>query len=365
MKRVLISAVAAGALLGQLHAVEVYKDGDKSFGVFGTARAILGYGGNTSNTKGYNGEFIAGIQGNSRIGVNFTVGNLFGAALLGVGEATLRGVAGNSGFRQIYAGYKFGDAGQILAGKNELVTSMGGFSSDTWNVDSGLAGFGGAATSTRRFQIAYSVAGLTFSISENDFSTSTVGSRGYEVPRFSLGYEYKDSDIRAKVALSYAYNRVLNTKNAFLLTAGVRPVFGDQYVSALLSYGYNAEKLGEQSRRGASSLKPGFQNFDTFGNSGRGTDNTNIAALALEYGVNLSSDLAFKLGVGYQYAAVKGVPQNEHSYGVFAQLPYKVGAGFNITPQVGYIGTTIATRNGAPTKNEGNVLATVQFALNF
>ena len=49
MKRVLISAVAAGALLGQLNAFEVYKNGDKSFGVFGSARALLGYGLNITN----------------------------------------------------------------------------------------------------------------------------------------------------------------------------------------------------------------------------------------------------------------------------------------------------------------------------
>ena len=57
MKRVLISAVAAGALLGQLNAFEVYKDGDKSFGVFGVANALVGYGLNFNNSM--NGTTIA------------------------------------------------------------------------------------------------------------------------------------------------------------------------------------------------------------------------------------------------------------------------------------------------------------------
>ena len=399
MKRVLISAIAAGALLGQLHAVEVYKDGDKSFGVFGTARALLGYGlgitnamydGKIEGNTTAKGEFLAGIQTNSRIGINFTVGKVFGAALIGVGESTLYGAGGNTGFRQLYAGYDFGDAGKLLAGKNELITSMGGFSSSTWDTDGGLNGFGGASTSTRRLQIAYSVAGVTVSISENDFGgrtggravttngTTRVQGAGYEVPRLSVGYEYKDSSIRAKVAATYAYRNdktsygtgdnveTTNVKNAFLISAGVRPTFGDQYVAALVTYGYNAEKLGEM-KIAAPTLSAGFQNIGV-SSSTRGTDNTNIAALALEYGVNLSDDLALKIGAGYQYASVRGLDADTHSYAGFIQLPYKVGAGFNIIPQVGYIGTTIASKDelgkwGAG--NVGNFLATVQFALNF
>lgn len=390
MKRVLISAVAAGALLGQLNAFEVYKDGDKSFGVFGSARALLGYGLNitngmydgkiTKNSTKTNGEFLAGIQGNSRIGINFTVGKVFGAALIGVGESTLYGAGGNTGFRQLYAGYDFGDAGKLLAGKVELITSMGGFSSDTWNTDNGLNGFGGKGQSTRRLQIAYSVAGLTFSISENDFggrtggraitsgNTTTVQGRGYEVPRFSLGYEYKDSDIRAKVAASYAYKNDTaadTAKNAFLVTAGVRPTFGDSYVAALLTYGYNAEKLGE-ILIATPTLKAGFQNVGVT-SSVRGTSNTNIAALALEYGINLTNDLALKIGAGYQYFHNQGDNGDKHSYAGFVQLPYKVGAGFNIIPQVGYMGTTEATKATGKwgAVNIGNFLATVQFALNF
>ncbi len=374
MKRVLISAIAAGALLGQLGAAEIYKDGDKSFGVFGTARAVLGYGFNSGNGGNHQGEFLSGIQTNSRIGINFTVGKLFGAALIGVGESTLLGAGGNTGFRQIYAGYDFGDAGKLLAGKNELVTSMGGFSSSIFDTDGGLNGFGGTSTSTRRLQIAYSVAGLTFSISENDSRNATAGGGGYEVPRFSLGYEYKDSSIRAKVVASYAYrndratgNFREGTKNSAFLAAGIRPTFGDQYVSALLAYGYNADKIGEM-KLGTPTIGTGFQNLgvSATGVNARGVDNTNLAAVALEYGVNLNADLAFKLGLGYQYAYVKNDLINLHSYSAFVQLPYKVGAGFSIIPQVGYLGLTGQQRakNGA-NGNIGDVLAEVQFNLTF
>lgn len=403
MKRVLISFVAAGALLGQLGAAEIYKDGDKSFGVFGTARAIVGYGWNfnseaakNNGTRSYlrteQNDILYGIQGNSRIGVNFTVGKLFGAALIGANEKTFyNSIAGNGnatvgsttgvnvmtpGFRQLYAGYDFGDAGKLLAGKNELVTSMGGFSSDIFDTDSGQNGFGGTSTSTRRFQIAYSVAGLTVSISENEFgSGASYKSWQKQIPRISLGYEYKDSSIRAKVAASYAHKNATSAtsghRDMVLVTAGVRPVFGDQYLSVLLTYGLNATKVGE-AKLATAGLARGFgtgvtNNYTEL--TGSVDADINTYAALLEYGVNLTNDLAFKVGAGYQYASawLGGGYGKLHSYSAFVQLPYKVGGGFSIIPQVGYLGTTNKeTSPGIKSyDNTGSVLAEVQFNLSF
>ena len=304
---------------------------------------------------------------------------------------------------------------------------MGGFSSDTWNTDSGLNGFGGTSTSTRRFQVAYSVAGVTVSLSQNDLRYSsndattyggTAGGKGYEIPRISVGYEYKDESIRAKVATSYGVIRQIknspdatpnpgqiNTleKHAFLLTAGVRPVFGDAYVSALLTYGLNSDLMGE-SKVVVPSLGEGFINsLDVSSNfpltSTKNTalplvgtttkpKDTHIVALALEFGMNLTDDLGLKVGGGYQFATKTPTRFNGgglmagqvHSYSVFVQLPYKVGNGFNIIPQVGYLGASTigspfetnpyedvdAAPNGRRASVDvGNFLATVQFALNF
>lgn len=392
MKRVLISFVAAGALLGQLGAAEIYKDGDKSFGVFGTARAIVGYGWNfnseaakNNGTRSYlrteQNDILYGIQGNSRIGINFTVGKLFGAALLGASENTFRdGSSNTGGFRQLYAGYDFGDAGKLLAGKNELITSMGGFSSDIFDTDSGLNGFGGQSTSTRRFQVAYSVAGLTVSISENEFgSGASYKSWQKQIPRISLGYEYKDSSIRAKVAASYAHKNATAAnsghRDMVLVTAGVRPVFGDQYLSVLLTYGLNAVQVGE-AKIATAGLARGFgtgvtDRLDITAMNGTTSISADINTYAamLEYGVNLADDLAFKVGAGYQYASawLGGGYAKLHSYSAFVQLPYKVGGGFSIIPQVGYLGTTNKeTSPGIKSyDNTGSVLAEVQFNLSF
>lgn len=386
MKRILISAVAAGALLGQLGAAEIYKDGDKSFGVFGTVRGIVGYGHNFSNTV-FDGkttlirqqdEFIYGIQNNTRIGVNFTLGKLFGAGLIGIGEATFRGRNDTAGFRQIYAGYDFDNAGKLLVGKNELITSMAGFSSSIFDTDSGLQGFGGTSTSTRRFQIAYSVAGLTFSISENDAGATSNAGRGYEIPRFSLGYEHNADGLRAKIAASYTHvDKTSNSAelDAAVVTAGAKAGFGASYVSGLLTYGFNAEKIGE-GKIGIPALNAGYRaslavsanTSNTFGGATTGKD-TNLVGVALEFGHNLTDDLAVKVGGGYQYTKTQYIADPLHNYAAFVQLPYSVGKGFSIIPQVGYLGTTVATKVTGTTKtsyaNVGNVLAEVQLNFTF
>lgn len=388
MKRILISAVAAGALLGQLSAFEVVNDGEKSLSVFGAAKAVVGYGYNFSQgtKKGskvvrgkYPSEFIYGIQGNSRIGLSFTYGKLFGAALLGAGESTFYGDGvtqdngkwtPKGGFRQLYAGYDFGDMGKILAGKNEIATSMGGFSSSIFDTESGLQGFGGTSTSTRRFQVAYMLDGFTISVSEND--VSDIGALGNKsIPRFNVSYDYKADGLVAKVAASYTNASRKATQHIALVTAGAKYNLGDAgYVSGLLTYGLNSQLVGE-SKVALPSLSRGFGNVGVSGDNntiiGGTSNNTHIASVAVEYGTNLTDDLKFIVGGGYQYAthAKKGEKPTEkldgqlHSYSAFVQTPYNVGGGFSIIPQVGYLGTT------AYKTNTGNVLAEVLFNLVF
>lgn len=380
MKRILISAVAAGALLGQLSAFEVVNDGEKSLSVFGAAKAVVGYGYNFSQSteKGskvvrgaYPSEFIYGIQGNSRIGLSFTYGKLFGAALLGAGESTFYGGGTNSGFRQLYAGYDFGDAGKILAGKSELATSMG-FSSSIFDTEAGLQGFGGTSTGTRRFQIAYMLDGLTIQISENDVNNFDKQGGNKSIPRFTIGYDYNADALTAKVVASYTNASRKATQHIALVSAGAKYNLGDAgYVSGLLTYGLNSQLVGE-SKIALPSLTRGFGNVGVSGTGeyekfelGGTSNNTHIASVAVEYGTNLTDDLKFIVGGGYQFATntKKGAGDPDtarlHSYSAFVQTPYNVGGGFSIIPQVGYLGTT------ANKTNTGNVLAEVLFNLVF
>lgn len=377
MKRILISAVAAGALLGQLSAFEVVNDGEKSLSVFGAAKAVVGYGYNFSQEKGkkvvrgaYPSEFLYGIQGNSRVGLSFTYGKVFGAALLGAGESTFYGDKTNTGgFRQLYAGYDFGDAGKILAGKSELVTSMG-FSSSIFDTEAGLQGFGGTSTGTRRFQIAYMLDGLTIQISENDVNNISEKGGNKSIPRFTIGYDYNADALTAKVVASYTNASRKATQHIALVSAGAKYNLGEAgYVSGLLTYGLNSQLVGE-SKIALPSLTRGFGNLNLAEGKVEGgkSNNTHIASVAVEYGTNLTDDLKFIVGGGYQYATsakksdkptATGFDGQLHSYSAFVQTPYNVGGGFSIIPQVGYLGTTHYKTN------TGNVLAEVLFNLVF
>lgn len=378
MKRILISAIAAGALLGQLSAVEIINDGDKKLSVFGVANAVIGYGVNHKTHSSPEHAFIYGIQGNSRIGLSFEVGNIFGAALIGAVEDYKHASAVDSnhknvypGFRQIYAGYNFGDAGKLLAGRNELITSNS-FSSSIFDAEAGLNGFGGTSTSTRRFQVAYSVAGFTVALSENESSYGKPS-----IPRISAGYEINNSDLKAKVAASYAHLQNINL-HMFYLTAGAKAnLGGTSYLSGMVSYGLNSDKVGEQAVS-TTSVGQGYANWGVTGSVndttlGRGKkQNTNILSLMLEYGLNFTDALGFKVGAGYQIAKVAHKNSSDlHAYSAFVQLPYTAykhssGAAFSIIPQIGYLGTTLHTNVSPKTDTRtGDFLAEVLFKLSF
>lgn len=385
MKKVLISMVAAGAMISSASAIEVYKEGDNTVNIFGTIRAVAGYGHVFRSTaikseiapfygrSIIGSDIIFGLQSNSRIGIDFKYNGFFGAALIGANEATLYGVSasGTPGFRQLYAGYDFGNAGKLLIGKVELPTSMG-FSSDIFDSDNGQKGFGGTSTSTRRFQVQYSLPlGLTIAISENDFNVNNNYSKmsNKSIPRLSMSYEYNTKELVAKVAATYAYGNQYDTttahvdpKNAFLITAGVKPTFGNMYVSTMLTYGLNSNLIGESSI-GLPWITKGINNISLTTSSinnllvdtNAPTNDINFYSALAEFGYSINDSLKAIVGAGYQYASVfQGAGQGYikvHSYSAFFQLPYAVSKNFSIIPQVGYLGATNKQSEGKGTPN--------------
>ena len=99
MKKVLLTLIAV-LMAVPAFAIEVYNNGeDTSVEIYGTARGYIGYG--HSSVDGIvNGDvnpdvnpdydnFLYGLQGNSRIGTKFKVGNFAGQVELGANENTL------------------------------------------------------------------------------------------------------------------------------------------------------------------------------------------------------------------------------------------------------------------------------------
>lgn len=389
MKKVLISMVAAGAIVSSVSALEVYKEGDNVVNIFGTIRGVAGYGhsfnsiaSDQNNTKTHTNtitgsDILYGLQGNSRIGVDFKYNGFFGAALLALNEKTFQGSADNAaGFRQLYGGYDFGSAGKLLIGKVETLTSMG-FSSDIFDGDNGQNGFGGTSTSTRRFQVQYILPmGLSVAISEQEKGINNATSfTRKSIPRFAVSYDYKTDNLVAKVAATYTHGDTAadKSKDAVLVTAGVKPTFGNMYVSAMLTYGLNADLIGEMN-----TAIPKFDARGHLANLGMTSsaaytfngDTNRYAALA-EFGYSINESLKAIVGAGYQFTssygsmsianmngsaistALSGMKYGKvHSYSAFFQLPYAVSKNFSIIPQVGYVGTTVKASSGKGTANK-------------
>lgn len=383
MKKVLLTLVAV-LMAVPAFAIEVYNNGeDTSVEIYGTARGYVGYGHSTMDDSvdtSATDDFLYGLQGNSRIGTKFKIGNFAGQVELGANENTL--TFGQSkvgvGLRQVWGSYTFGNAGTFVAGKTDTPTSMSGFSSDIMDTDGGLNGFGGNSTSNRRFQMAYRVMGLDIAIIENDMSAnkgnvggvyqsgidennnpvySNIFADGGEyIPRLAIAYTYKGANLMAKIGATYsALNGRLKgpltdpdtrwtTIHAFGIVAGVKPTFmdGKLWLAIQARYGMNEEFYGEAKT---------VYNGGTFGHTSVGTItsvdsegtvyNTSRVNVGLELGYKVTEAFSAILGGGYQLTMneVSGF-ENINSYGAYVQIPYAVSKNFSLIPQISYFGTS-------------------------
>lgn len=372
MKKVLLT-LAAVLMAVPAFAIEVYNNGeDTSVEIYGTARGYVGYG-HSATDDGVNvpdnDNFLYGLQGNSRIGTKFKVGNFAGQVELGANENTLTYGQGKVGvgLRQVWGSYTFGNAGTFVAGKTDTPTSMSGFSSDIMDTDGGLKGFGGNSTSNRRFQMAYRVMGLDIAIIEDEMSSSAANINGFTdnanayIPRLAIAYTYKGANLMAKIGATYsALNGTITTPtnadtrwttiHAFGIVAGVKPTFmdGKLWLAIQARYGMNEELYGEAGT---------YENLGAFGHTAYGNNlmtvdgdgtvnNTSRVNVGLELGYKVTEAFSAILGGGYQltmYDAVNnstGVKyENINSYGVYVQIPYAVSKNFSLIPQISYFGT--------------------------
>ena len=366
MKKVLLT-LAAVLMAVPAFAIEVYNNGeDTSVEIYGTARGYVGYGHSATDngvTVTDNDNFLYGLQGNSRIGTKFKVGNFAGQVELGANENTLTYGQGKVGvgLRQVWGSYTFGNAGTFVAGKTDTPTSMSGFSSDIMDTDGGLKGFGGNSTSNRRFQMAYRVMGLDIAIIEDEMSSNAAKINGFTdnanayIPRLAIAYTYKGANLMAKIGATYsALNGTITTPtnadtrwttiHAFGIVAGVKPTFmdGKMWLAIQARYGMNEELYGEAGT---------YENLGAFGHTeygnnlmtvdGDGTvNNTSRVNVGLELGYKVTEAFSAILGGGYQLTMndVAGF-ENIHSYGAYVQIPYAVSKNFALIPQISYFGT--------------------------
>lgn len=356
-KLLLVSAVLSAAL-SQMSAYKVVDEDDKVIDVYGSARGYVGFGATQSTTNPSYGSALYGLQGNSRLGVKAKVGNLEANAELGLKEP--------DGFRQMWGAYTFGSAGTLLFGKTDTPSvAKSIFSSDLADTEQGSAGFGGLRTSSRKLQVAYSIAGFTIALVDD--STSVINARDAQneaIPRIAASYylqnEDKTLDFQVGGAYKY-YNQGIRPSqgegserfdglsgSAFHIFTAVKSQMMEKslYVSAMAHYGMNADLYGEQR---TNTNAGGYSHTQIF-NDGNVRDVHRVGAY-VESGYKFSDMLSGVLGLGYQLSAATPVLGSAttnaslmaHTFMAMAQLPVKLEKSLTITPQVGYYGALIDT----------------------
>lgn len=397
MKKVFLTLFAV-LLAVPAFAIEVYNNGENSVGIYGHVRGYMGYGMDMNGgSSDYNGtvttvdptfghQMFYGVQGNTRIGTNIKIGNFTAQFELGANEKTLVNGASNTvGLRQAWAAYTFGNGSRLLVGKTDTPTAMSGFNSSIYDTDGGLNGFGGSPTGVRRFQVQYSIAGLTLALIEDDMNYANggaaLGIRDFNdantpyTPRAGISYVFQNESLLAKIAATYtAVNgSYLNTSNqqawtnlhAFGVVLGVRPTFGNMWVGFHARYGMNEDLYGE-GKTVANSGKYSHDSFSlTFpaiGAIGRSVNNdgsfnnTHRAGAAVEFGINVTENFAAIIGGGYQATIQEigdtiditgmgafGVTDPSyliHSYAIFVQAPYKFNKNFALVPEIAWFSTS-------------------------
>lgn len=371
--KILFTILFVIVLSGSAYAnVSIYDDGVNFVDIYGTLRGYIGYSYNTDSAKNIeNNKMIYGIQNNSRIGINFRTGSVFGRFELGAQEPTLLTSPKDVlGIRHFFAGYKFNNNGALVFGKMDSPSVLSAFFSEVLDLDGGGSGFGGIATGSRKFQIQYRTPfGLDFAIVEQDlvFGRAKIIKSEY-IPRFALSYTYKKDGIYAKVAGTYG---ILNgqlidttttnatspygTVHAFHVGGAIKKTIGKFHFAILASYGMNAELYNEQKtiystggymHQKLNSITVGgitYNGVDSYivDSNGSISNVTRVSAYT-EIGYKITPSFSLVTGGGYQYTKNDSASLNGldiHSYSVFVQAPYALSKNFSIITQAGWYDT--------------------------
>lgn len=364
--------------------------------LYGTIRGYIGYDMSYTSYDGdknvYQEELMYGLQTNSRIGVNFSINNFFGTAEIGAREKTfLNSTRDTIGFRWLFAGYKFGSAGSLLFGKTDTPSSIGGYNSDIFNIDGGANGFGGIMTGNRRIQLMYQTPfNLDISlVTLGDIAVSKDANKieisGGEIPRLSLGYNYRNEKLSLKAVASYGAASGKSVENAdssafinaFHVGFAVRPVFNKFYLSLIAHYGMNADLYNEQATYGlgnrTSTYTFGGNLFTAQVNDDGSINNVSRFGINLEMGYNISKKTAVIVSGGYQMTMMDekmdfngyGLTDFVNSYSVFLQVPVKLDGNFVITAQVGWYSNSGEVGSDSTPYEESALLAGIQVKYSF
>lgn len=390
MKKLLLSVLMV-LMAVPAFAINVYNtpEGDK-VDLYGSIRMAAAY----QNSQGYtNGTWKTAksdlyyqMFATSRFGMLFNVGKLFGNVEF---NFNMDGSgATNLGFRQLYAGYDFGNGHKLTFGQKTILTGSSAAFADYFFGDNSFAGFG-VLSAVRRPTIVYSYYGLDLGFVVNtdvlnkSFGTApdTYTPGETYIPRFEIAYNFKATNLTGKVGASYglfteksAATGAYKNINAFHVVALVQPKFGAGYMNATAFYSMNAAMYGIVKSLQLSGGNAGtVQTADvmpTISANGKVND-VHSWGVALEGGYNFTDYAGMIIGAGWQmnmskrYQGTDGKNHDLNSYGVYVQAPFKLNKYMKIIPAVGYFNSFYSNTTKDTRVEMGTLLAGAEFKVDF
>lgn len=313
---------------------------------------------NVGDTKTDKSDLLYNLQGNSRLGWNFSAGKFKANMELNFNQD---GVNPNGfGFRQFWGAYTFDNGLTLTAGQKTSIAGNHGSYNDIYLTDNGLAGFGNISD-VRRPLIMLSYAGFDFAMISNERdhaagkvtnTTNGVDTNGnlvaanvkeHYIPRFEAAYNLKFNNFSGKVFASYGlynYSAGINKTQwvgiqSWHVGTYLNPTFGKMYVKFSLYYGMNVGMFG--GTNGHSFNPTLVQNGDSVD-----TKNTSSFGVAAAFGINeIVTNLSAELAGGYAlYMTDVDNVEDRNAYAVYLQAPYKFNQYVSLIPQIGYYGLT-------------------------
>ena len=417
MKKILAVLFVLALSVPSYAAIAVVDDGDTKLSLYSSIR-LLGVYQNVNKSghtpqAGSNNDLMYLIQGNSRLGLDFSVGNFFSKAELKFSpDNTPAGV-----FRQLFVGYKFDNGLKVAVGRMNSSTESNLWYNNVYDTDNGMKGFGTIGLS-RQNMIRLSIMNIDLSfvalqnydgflLKMKDANGNTINAgKGYVpgsqtsttlglgiadqvMPAIELAYNLKFGDLTGKVFGFYAgvnvegYNldpagdKVNGTERREWIqsaAAGFVLKYKAAGVSTVLSafYALNGDFVGGfkwgTTAITANSLKFEKPTPDNTDNLWLGYNDKHTWGAALSVGYQILESLNATVGGGFQSTSTA---DNEmyaytgvlNSYSAYVALDYKINDYFMLIPTVGYY-----VNYGANEKtgiNNATLIAGAQFRVGF
>lgn len=324
----------------------------RAFGYYEDAQA------NDSGTRDYS-QFKLGLQGNSRFGMKWSMGDVFAHFEAGSGGNDV-GTPGVN-LRLFYGGYKIdgGNAGTIKFGQLSSISNTNGYSNRKLNADDALTAFG-TVMESRRQGINYEISGLSVSLltmkQDSSDITAAYTSKGYTnvdfielVPRIEAAYTFP---FPLKVMGSYAMVNITadnesrgevdkdDDLSAYHVALALYPKIGDNmYLNLTGFYGVNvglynmvftASGVNKNTGYGKSRVMP------VYNTANNDFEDTTSFGGTVAFGVKFDPKATMEIGLGYQASSNDLWVDDMTGMGAYVNLAYKVAPQFTITPEIGY-----------------------------